>query len=199
MRSARLALLRVARKEIRACWWHHHVSVLLWTALRRRRIRSASLAAAACMPGWWRHPRRRLWAPGFAGAIVRQRICALKPDCELDRPSERMATDPSLHWLREFEEFASFVRAQAGRDFDASRGGGVGDPWFQEILGPEVHVPAQLTPAANGHRGLVPARRAPRSWRSYAAGERWAGLVARIWLTDVGGLDHGGSGPGPRG
>ena len=133
--------------------------------------------------------------PAALEAIQLLRLAISDPDCELDRPSERMATDPSLHWLQEFKEFARFVRAQAERDFDASRGGGVGEPWFQEILGPEVHVPGQAAPAANGHRGLmparlvparlvparlvparlVPARLAPRSWRFYAAGERWPG------------------------
>ena len=208
MTEARRGLLRVARREMTACWRHHHVSVLLWSALWRRRIRGPSLAAIACMPGWWRHPRRRLWAMEFAGDIVAQRIFALDqpaatangrlrqvqyrarrrlhrpgpagtrarpgggwwwprrdrevrarawrygratwqavynaaclhalpdasgtvtrdarleavellrlaisdPDCELDRPSERLATDPSLRALHWFPGFGEFVHTQA--------------------------------------------------------------------------------------
>ena len=93
-----------------------------------------ALYNAACLhalPGSTGHVAK----PAALEAIQLLRLAISDPGCELDRPSERMATDPSLHWLREFEEFAGF------------------------------------------------ARRAPRSWRSYAAGERWAGLVARIWLT----------------
>jgi hypothetical protein len=227
--QARRGLSRVAGREMTACWRHHHVSILLWSALWRRRLRGASLAAVACLPGWWRHPRRRLWALEFARDIVRQRMVTLDepaaiaarrlrqvqyrarrrlhhpepeaagvrlgggrrwprrdrelgaaawrygratwqavynaaclhalpdatgtitqaaklqavgllrlaisdPDCELDRPSERMATDPSLRALHWFPEFDKFVHAQARRDFDLSRAGDLDDEWLQEVL-----------------------------------------------------------------
>jgi len=86
-KAARLALLRLARREFRAYWWRRHASFLLWTAFWYRRVRSESLTALSGRPWWWRHPRRRLWPVEFGLEIVKQRIRQLDSLSEADKVS----------------------------------------------------------------------------------------------------------------
>jgi hypothetical protein len=310
-KAAGRVLLRVARREMRACWRHHHVSLLLGAAFWQRRIRGPSLASVPCLPKWWRHLRRRLWSLEFARAIVRQRIRALdlvpdpdganealcraqrrarrrlrrpeppedgktrpgngpgrrlwgrwlsrqprsrarawrdgrvpwyavynaaclhalpessvpanessarvtedaaheavellrlaisNPECDLDRPSERLATDPSLRSLRGYQEFRDLVREQAGSDFDIAEGSGIapgsdlGDAWFRKLLGPEGPIP-EPRPASNGHHGLLAAGRTSRSWFFHVAGEA-GGVLHHDQAVVMRELGRGGPGSG---
>jgi hypothetical protein len=77
-KKAKLALLRLSRREFHACRWHSRAFVLLWTAFWYRRVRNVSLTALRGKPRWWRHPRRRLWPIIFGLEIVKQRTRQLK-------------------------------------------------------------------------------------------------------------------------
>jgi hypothetical protein len=247
--EAKLALLRLARTELRKCWVHRHASALLLAAFWHRPERGAALAALRGKPRWWAHPRRRLWSLVFALEIVRQRMRRLErqegadealrraqrrtrrrlgigqrgrrwtlrqgdrpwayqrapwqavynaaclhalpassgrpeqadrppadaasyavkllrlaisdPDCELDRPSEWIATDPGLLSLRSFRPFKDLVGEQAEKDFEPSLRSDVGDdPWFQARLPRESlldslahNVPRPHVPRPLGHGG----------------------------------------------
>ena len=73
-RQVKMALLRLARREIQACWRRRHASVLLWTAFCSRRVRSVSLLALTDTPYWWRRLRRRLWSLEFVRDIIDLRL-----------------------------------------------------------------------------------------------------------------------------
>ena len=53
-------------------------------------------------------------------AVELLRLAISDPDCDLDRPSERLATDPGLRSLRGLPEFGDLVREQAESDFGVS-------------------------------------------------------------------------------
>ena len=82
-------------------------------------------------------------------AVQLLRLAISAPECELARPSERIATDPDLYPLRDCPVFDEFVCEQAARDFSPSWDHEIGpswdkniDAWFRERLPrPDISVP----------------------------------------------------------
>lgn len=105
-------------------------------------------------------------ASGVRAAVELLRLAITHPDCELDRPTEWLSSDPDLRLLHAHGEFRHLIREQASRDFTSAADNSVAGDWLRELLPTTSPLPAATREAGPVRRHWLRCLSSPRPQRS---------------------------------